>query len=156
MSNNVATRCVGASGLAIVALGAAVFLFGEPADHPPSELIGPWRGTSGCTVRVAAPACKDEVVVYEFTAGTDEGTVHWQADKVVDGKRLNMGEIDLKWDQDDDCWRGEFGGPQVHTVWCVRVKGHELTGSGWLLPGKQTVRNIEAHRDFGESPHRKK
>jgi hypothetical protein len=156
MASNVATWCVRVSGLAIAVLGTAVFLFGTPADHPPSDLIGLWRGTSVCTDRVAAPACKDEVVVYEFTAGTDDDTVHWQADKVVDEKRLNMGEIELKWDQDDDCWRGEFEGPRVHTMWCVRVKGHELTGSGWLLPGKQTVRKIEASRDFGESPHRKK
>ena len=35
----------------------------------PAELIGTWRGTSTCTDRVAAPACNDETVVYEFSAG---------------------------------------------------------------------------------------
>lgn len=141
--------------LSLLVLAAPRLLFAYTADHPPSELIGAWRGTSVCTDKVAAPACKDEEVVYEFTAG-DAGKVHWKADKVVDGERQTMGELDLVWDEGDACWKGEFEGPRVHTVWCLTVNEAELTGSGWLLPGKQTVRKIEARRDFGEPGGRKR
>jgi hypothetical protein len=46
----------------------------------PAELLGIWRGTSTCTDRTAAPACTDEIAVYEFSAGAKPGAVHWQAD----------------------------------------------------------------------------
>ena len=63
----------------------------QSAVGDPAELIGIWRGTSVCTDRVAAPACHDETVVYEFTAGSEPDTVHWVADKVVSGRRQRMG-----------------------------------------------------------------
>jgi hypothetical protein len=113
----------------------------------PSELVGTWRGTSTCTDRVAAPACRDEVVVYEFSVGAKPGTVHWKADKVVDGQRQPMGEMDVAYDRDDKCWKGEFISPRAHTVWCLAVDGDHLTGTGRLLPGKETVRRIDVRRD---------
>jgi hypothetical protein len=123
----------------------------KAAEHSASELLGTWRGSSVCTDRVAAPACRDEVVVYEFSAGVKPGSVLWKADKLVDGKREPMGEFDLAYDERDACWRGEFQSPRVRIVWCVVVKGDTLSGSGWLLPGKQTVRTIDAKRD-GAAP----
>lgn len=116
-------------------------------DHSRSELIGVWRGTSVCSDRVAAPACKDEVVVYEFSPGPQPEIVHWTADKVVDGKRLPMGEFDLTYDRQDACWRAEFKSPRVHMIWRVVVEGADLKGTASLLPGKQIVRKIEAHKD---------
>jgi len=71
----------------------------EPAAGDPAQLFGTWRGTSVCADRVAAPACQDEVVVYEFTAGPKPGIVRWAADKVVDGKRVPMGELELSFDK---------------------------------------------------------
>lgn len=112
-----------------------------------SELIGTWRGASTCTDRVAAPACRDEVVVYEFTVGAKSGTVHWHADKIVDGQRQPMGEMDLTYDRDDKCWKAEFTSPRIHSVWCLAVDGDHLTGTARLLPGKETVRRIDVRRD---------
>ena len=132
---------------AIVVAGC---LFAAPtvADgRAPSELVGTWRGTSTCTDRVAAPACRDEVVVYEFTPGEKPGTVHWKADRVVDGQRQTMGEIDLAWDAGERCWSAEFRSPRVHVVWCLTVEGARLTGTGRTLPGGETVRRIEARKE---------
>jgi hypothetical protein len=91
-----------------VALAAAFVFAGLPPLRlavaeaaRPAAPTGVWRGTSTCTDRVAAPACHDEVVVYEFTAGAKSGTVHWKADKVVDGHREPMGELDLAYDTGD-------------------------------------------------------
>jgi hypothetical protein len=117
------------------------------ADHTPSELLGTWRGTSTCTDRVAAPSCHDETVVYDFTAGTKSGTVTWKADKVVDGKRLPMGEMDLAYDPGEKCWVAEFRSPSVHSRWCLTVDGTHLTGTGRLLPDKQMIRKIDARKD---------
>jgi len=115
-------------------------------DRKPSEILGTWRGTSTCTDRVAAPACNDEVIVYDFTPGQKPGTVLWKADKIVDGKREPMGEMDVTYDAGEKCWKGEFSSPRVHSVWCLMVEGSHLTGTGRLLPGKQTIRKIDARK----------
>lgn len=117
-----------------------------PSDHAPSELVGTWRGTSTCSDRVAAPACRDEVVIYDFTAG-EKGTVHWKADKVVEGQRQTMGELDLAYDAGARCWSAEFRSPRVRMVWCLVVDGAHLTGTGRQLPGDQTVRKIDARKE---------
>ncbi len=112
-----------------------------------AQLTGTWRGRSVCTDRVAAPACKDESVVYDFTPGASPDTVHWKADKIVDGKRITMGEFDLVYSKSDSCWKAELTTPQFHIVWCVAVEGATLKGTATLLPGKQVVRKIEARKD---------
>jgi hypothetical protein len=117
-----------------------------PPEHAPSELIGTWRGTSVCTDRVAAPACKDEVIVYDFSAGAKADTVHWKADKIVEGKREPMGESDLVYDGGEACWKTEFESPRAHVVWCLIPKDAQLKGSAWLLPKKQVVRRVDAQR----------
>jgi len=117
-----------------------------PAGSP-SDLLGTWRGTSVCTDRALTPACKDEVVVYEFTAGPTPGSVHWKADKVVNGERQTMGEFDLTWAADRACWAAEFQSPRMRSAWCVQADGKHLTGTGRLLPGNETIRRIEARKD---------
>lgn len=128
------------------ALGA-VLAFAASGAAGPAAPLGVWRGTSTCTDRVVAPACHDEVVVYEFTAGTKAGTVHWQTDKVVDGERQTMGEMDLAYDAELACWKAEFVSPRGHTVWCLAVDGAHMTGTAWVLPGKQTIRKIDVRKD---------
>ncbi|HKQ97083.1 MAG TPA: hypothetical protein VJV75_04335 [Candidatus Polarisedimenticolia bacterium] len=120
-----------------------------PTDRDPSELLGTWRGTSTCTDRVAAPACHDEVVVYDFTPGAKPGLVRWKADKVVDGQRATMGELELSYDAGAACWYAEFVSPRARTAWCLVVDGEHLTGTGRLLPGRETVRRIDVRKDRG-------
>ena len=132
---------------------ALLLLLAEPSAaapataHPRSEIIGTWRGTSVCTDRVAAPACKDEVVIYDVTPGAKAGDVHWKADKVVNGERLNMGEMEFAYDRGDACWRSVFTGPRGQSVWCFSVDGRTMTGRAWLLPGKEKIRKVEARKD---------
>src|SRR3954469_10254751 len=103
---------LGLCGLVLVAYGQAIPR-AQMSEPDPSQLIGVWRGTSTCTDRVAAPACHDETVVYEFTAGRARGSVRWAADKVVNGQRQRMGELDLSYDKTEACWKAEFSSPRV-------------------------------------------
>jgi hypothetical protein len=113
----------------------------------PEELLGLWRGTSICTDRVAAPACQDETIVYEFKAGTQPGTVLWAADKVVNGKRESMGDpLNLTYDSTEKCWKVEFTSPRVTVAWRLAVDGQHLTGTARLLPGNETVRKVDARK----------
>ena len=66
--------------------------------HDDAEVLGTWRGTSTCTDRVAAPACQDETVVYDFRRGDKTGSVVAKADKIVNGKREPMGELEFAYD----------------------------------------------------------
>ena len=134
--------------LCILVAAAGVLRASPPAsERNPSEILGTWRGTSTCSDRVAAPNCRDEVVVYEFTAGAKAGTVLWKADKVVEGQRQSMGEMELVYDAGEGCWAAEFTSPRVHIVWCLVVDGAHLTGTGRHLPGKETVRRIDARKE---------
>jgi hypothetical protein len=116
----------------------------KPPDD--SELLGIWRGTSICTDRQAAPACKDEQAVYEFTPGPRPGVVHWIADKMVDGKRQNMGESDVTYDAAEHCWKVEMTGARVKSVWRLAVSGDHMTGTARQLPGNETIRKIDLHK----------
>lgn len=133
-------------------MGTVLLLVGSivlsMADVPgPEQLIGLWRGTSTCTDRVAAPACQDETIVYEFKAGARPGTVRWAADKVVNGKRESMGDpLDLAYDATEKCWKVEFTSPRVKVVWRFTVDGEHLTGTAHLLPGNETVRKVDARK----------
>ena len=131
----------------IVVACAALALSAAQSTPPPSELIGTWRGTSTCSDREAAPAWKDKVVIYDFTPGEAAGSVHWKADKVVNGQRRTMGEFDVVYNPSESCWRADLQTPQFNMVWRVSVNGKQLTGSAMLLPGKQVVRKIEARKD---------
>jgi hypothetical protein len=137
------------SALAALLAGGALSSYALPAPTAggPAAPSGVWRGASTCTDRVAAPACRDEVVVYEFTDGAKPGIVHWKADKIVEGRREPMGEMDLAWDKGEACWRAEFKSPRVHSVWCLTVDGPRIRGTARLLPGRQVVRKIEVRRD---------
>jgi hypothetical protein len=87
------------------------------------------------------------VVVYEFTAGDRPGTVRWKADKVVDGQRQSMGEMDLAYDAAESCWKAEFISPRAHHVWCLAIDGARMTGTARLLPGNQTIRKVDVRQD---------
>jgi len=135
------TRCVCVSFvLSLAAVSSA-------SQHTVDELRGTtWRGTSTCTDRVAAPACQDETIVYEFRNGDKAGTVILAADKIVNGGRVPMGEMTFAYDVSLACWRSEFESPRVKWRWCFSVEGNTLKGTATQLPGKQVVRRINAKR----------
>jgi len=140
------TRARTAGALAVAVAVAAPARAQPPADGPVAP-IGTWRGTSLCADRVAAPACRDETVVYELTPGAEAGTVHWVADKIVNGRREPMGELELAFDEAEACWKAEFRSPRVQVIWCLVVDGTRLSGTARLLPADRIVRTVELRKD---------
>jgi hypothetical protein len=116
-------------------------------DSSQAAFLGTWRGTSLCVNRELAPACKDETVVYEVQPARKPGTVTLKADKIVDGKREPMGDLDFAYDAAEGCWRSEFETPRVHGVWCLVVEGDGLKGSLRVLPQNASVRDVQLKRD---------
>jgi hypothetical protein len=111
------------------------------------DIVGTWSGSSICVNREAAPACADEQVVYEIAATPGRAmTVTVKADKVVDGKRVPMGDLDFTRDTREDPWTTTIDTPRVHAIWQLTVKNGALTGTMMLLPSKVLVRKMDLRK----------
>src|SRR5262245_28932206 len=99
-----------------------------------TQFLGTWRRTSVCVNRQIAPACNDEIVVYEVRPSETPNAALLKADKVVDGRRVPMGELEFVYSEKEACWRSEFSTPRVHAVWCLVIDGRNMTGSLRVLP----------------------
>jgi hypothetical protein len=127
------------------AVGSRTSLGAEPGAL--DTILGTWRGSSTCTDRVAAPACRDEVVIYDVRASGKAGVATLKADKVVDKERVPMGDLAFAYDKGEGCWRSEFETPRAHAVWCLVVKGKQMTGTLRLLPAGSIVRRVQLRHD---------
>jgi hypothetical protein len=85
-------------------------------------LVGDWSGTSLCQVRPSA--CNDEHVVFHFSnPQVDKITV--AADKIVDGKLVNMGSGVWTYDQPARTLRWEI----PRGLWKFTVDGDSMGGT---------------------------
>jgi hypothetical protein len=109
------------------------------AQKTNATVLGTWKGESLCTVKPSA--CHDEVVVYEITtvAGSKDH-ISWKADKIVDGKQVNMGTLECTYESNtvtcDMPGRG---------VWSLTVDGDVMTGTLKLSDGT-LFRRVSAKR----------
>ena len=118
-------------------------------DANAKAILGTWRGTSICVNLEAAPACKNEEVIYEFRELTPPvaGKLNLKADKIVDGNALPMGELDFVWVSADAAWSCEIQTPRVHALWSFKQPtGDELAGTLVHLPDRTLVRKAAARR----------
>lgn len=53
----------------------------------------------------------------------------------------------MTYDEAQGSWGVELRTPNVSIVWRLTIDGGRLTGTGKLLPGKETVREVEAKKD---------
>ena len=111
------------------------------------DFLGTWRGSSRCTDLVAAPACRDEVVVYTVRPSDSAGRAKGAADKIVDKQRVPMGEFEFAYDKGEACWRAEFETPRFHGVWCLVVEGKQMMGTLRLLPAGATIRKLQLRHE---------
>jgi hypothetical protein len=125
----------------------ALLAAASAASSARDAVLGEWRGTSTCVDRVKHPACTDEVVIYHFRAkGDDPATVTLEADKVVDGKVLRMGDLDCTYDAKLGAWLSEFRNERVHALWSFVVHGPDIEGTLVDLPDRNLVRRIAVQK----------
>jgi hypothetical protein len=89
----------------------------------PVRIAGNWEGESVCTIPNSP--CHDEHVVYRISQQKDApGKYTISADKIVDGRPVNMGDLHCNYDQVKGNLRCEKPG-----VWEFSVIGEALTGT---------------------------
>jgi len=130
--------------LAAATCGATVAPSVAQADGqaPPgvSALVGEWSGESKCVGN--RPACVDEQNVYVFQPSSSTGMVHVIAYKIVDGKRVEMGQSDYHYDDQAHRLTWEFTVRTTHGLWEFVVSGTTMQGTLTLLPEKTVVRRV--------------
>ncbi len=105
----------------------AIAAVGQEAKSP---VIGTWKGESLCTVKPSA--CHDEEVVYEISAPADKkGALVMKADKIVNGERQWMGDLDCKYAASTHVLNCEI----PKGVWSFDVGGDAMTGTLKLSDG---------------------
>ena len=119
----------------------------DVGDPSPAAFLGTWQGTSTCVDLKVAPACHDEVVVYDVVRAEKAGSLTVKADKVVDGKRLPMGDLEFTYSPPPDaCWRSDAKSARFHSVWCLKVQGDRASGTLRRFEDNAVIRVIELKR----------
>ena len=153
----------GVTLLVAVAFAACGPAWAAGEEEAACLLRGEWHGSSICTDRVRAPACKDEEVVYRFSrpeppappvppAPPNTTGLHLAADKIVDGVAQPMGEFDLSFDAATKRWISEVQTPRVHVLWSFDCDGASLTGTLVELPSQALLRRVAAERREPSEP----
>lgn len=124
--------------LAVVAIAAA--------QEAKSPVAGTWKGESLCMVKPSA--CHDEVVVYEITPSPEKkGHLTMKGDKIVDGKRLWMGDLDCTFADSTRVLTCEM----QQGVWAFNVQGDAMTGTLKVKDGT-VFRKVNVKRYSGPLP----
>jgi hypothetical protein len=110
-----------------------------------ASALATWKGESICVGN--RPTCKNEVVVYRFEAiaGKPDRAL-LLADKIIDGKRVPMGKLELRYDESKREMSGEFTRGQTHGLWQYKVTGDSMEGTLVLLPDRELVRRVNVKR----------
>ena len=102
--------------------------------------MGDWHGSSTCLVRPSA--CHDEEALYHVRAvAGDPAKFSMQADKVVDGKPVEMGTSDCTYDPAKKFLHCTFERGYVD----LSLEGDKLSGA-MFLPDKTRWRDIKLTR----------
>lgn len=128
-----------AAALVLILLGSGRSR-GSEADV--AKIVGTWRGTSTCVDLKAAPACKDEVAVYEIAPVPNTvDRVTAKGYKVVDKERQFMGDLVFTLGP-DGVWVCDFQSPSMKSRWTLTVDGTKMTGTATLMPANTLIRRL--------------
>ena len=121
--------------LVIAAVSQVMFAQGKPA------IAGIWRGQSSCEQKQSA--CHEETVVYRFSPLQDKpGTFSVSADKIVDGKAVNMGTLEFRYVEDQHALVCEY----AQGVWRLSVDGERIEGT-LTRPDGSLFRRVALHKE---------
>jgi hypothetical protein len=108
-----------------------LFLLASSAVHAQSTPAGDWRGMSICQVKPSA--CNDEDSLYHFRpVANRKDAFELQADKIVDGKPVTMGNLSCSFNGS-----GQLSCPVAGSGASLvfEVKGAEMEGTMKLQDG---------------------
>ena len=106
------------SVLVIATASQLMFAQGKPA------IAGIWRGQSSCEQKESA--CREETVVYRLSPLQDKpGSFSVSADKIVDGKAMNMGTLEFRYVEGQHALVCEY----AQGVWRLSVDGEKIEGT---------------------------
>ena len=103
-------------------------------------IAGSWTGDSTCTIRDSP--CHDEHVIYHLTEPDASGKLQIQADKVVDGKPVDMGTLDCTFDKTAVAITCKI--PQG--TWNFTIAGKKMTGT-LTHPDGRLFRKVSVTKD---------
>jgi hypothetical protein len=108
------------------------------ADQP--KLAGDWKGESLCLAN--KPQCKDEKVVYHLAEPDASGAVEVSADKIVDGRAVNMGTVKMQYDKE----KGTLFAQDGPRTWRFTIHGKNMEGT-LTVPENVVMRKVTLTRD---------
>lgn len=113
----------------------------------PATLLGRWHGHSVCIKAAWNTSCHSERVVYDLTRSeTDSQHISLHASKVVNGKVIPMGDLDLAFMEFANSWGAEYTDSRLHFLWQYSVNGTRLIGRLVELSPSRVVRRVTATR----------
>lgn len=120
---------------------AAWALLAAPTVFAQDPVTGTWRGQSLCAVK--ASACREESVVYRFSKTPGKlGTYSASADKIVDGKAVNMGTLEFRYIEDEHALVCDY----AQGVWRLILTGEKIEGT-LTRPDKTLFRRVTLQKD---------
>src|SRR5437868_14073988 len=101
------------------------FLFALGKASSAQSLTGVWKGSSICQVKNSP--CHDESVVYHISKGGSPNAYEIQANKIIDGKEVDMGTLYFTFDAPSKIFGSVDSVKQVR--WEFKVTGSQMHGT---------------------------
>ncbi len=108
------------------------------ADQP--KLAGDWKGESICLAN--KPSCTDEKVVFHLAEPDASGAVEVSADKIADGRTINMGTVKMQYDKE----KGTLFAQDGPRGWRFTINGKKMEGT-LTVPDNVVMRKVTLTRD---------
>ena len=105
-----------------------------------AKLAGDWKGESICLAN--KPPCTDEKVVYHFAEPDGSGFVEASADKIVDGRAIGMGTVNMQYDKN----KGTLNAQDGPRLWRFNIHGKNMEGT-LTVPDNVVMRKVTLTRD---------
>ena len=106
-----------------------------------TAIAGSWRGQSSCEQKESA--CREETVVYRFVPlEAKPGFFLVSADKIVDGKAVNMGTLEFRYVEAQHALVCEY----AQGIWRLLVDGKKMEGT-LTRPDGSRFRRVALHKE---------
>lgn len=93
------------------------------AQNNSAVLPGVWQGTSICQVKNSP--CHDETVVYHISNGANDSSFIIKANKIVNGKEEEMGDIHFVFNSKTS----QLHSTDYNAIWTFTLAGDKLSGT---------------------------